>query len=501
MRDANVTGSSPDQYSNFTLNTGWTGIQSFDNLTAGGEVEPPDQGLATDGNYVVEIVNDVIRISNINGTSTSLNKSIATFFNDPQYSCGDVQTFYDNVKSRWIITQMRSSTCYSAYNYSTEGIDVAVSVTSNPLGSYRLYRFRANSNDIYGCGRYDCFPDYPKAGFNQDGLFVSVDLFNAAPGGNFVRAATYAFPKSLMYSGATISTYGRIVYPADDFVVQPSVSAPGQAPVTTASGVEYLLDALGGGSGTDPLSNTGQVRVWAISQTSKLASNPRALTANSVNISTQPFYSTVASSEPSDSVLVCASNSLPAPLIDGGYTSFQSTIQFAGNKLYGALPAGNSDSSANQISWFILQPSVNLYGRPSAQIVAQGALTASAGYSLSYPALAMNNTGKGVMGISIMNPNKALPGGYPSTAVVPFDNSGPGSTIYVTGQGVTSDGGFSGCTPNQGNVGRWGDYGAAVINPKSTDNFFTANENISVPTNSHTGSYTNWGTYITSAHY
>ncbi len=189
-----------------------------DNVTVkNGEMEPPDQGLAVYNNTVAETNNEVVEFFDATtGAPKAAPVSNKAFFNDV-YTAGDPQVFFDPTIQRWIFVQMSSN------SGSHEGLGIAISTTSNPLGSYRRYFIRSFSTDLSGCGGLDCFPDYPKAGYDANGFYVSVDLFNAASG-SFVRAATYAVSKTAIKNGASTPVV-RVLYPGD-FVVQPSVPAP-----------------------------------------------------------------------------------------------------------------------------------------------------------------------------------------------------------------------------------------------------------------------------------
>lgn len=64
---------------------------------------------------------------------------------------------------------------------------------------------------------------------------------------------------------------------------------------------------------------------------------------------------------------------------------------------------------------------------------------------------------------------------------------------------MTSDDGFTGCgRPGPGQVGRWGDYGAATVDA-ATGYFYTANELIPYKKVAP-GQAANWGTFITQLH-
>ncbi len=114
-----------------------------------------------------------------------------------------------------------------------------------------------------------------------------------------------------------------------------------------------------------------------------------------------------------------------------------------------------------------------------------------AGYSISFPAFGLNKSGAGVLGMTITNQSANVTGGYPSAAYIQFTGAAMTGSILVTGKGTASDDGFSGCPgAGPGQVGRWGDYGAAT--DAATGYFYTANEYIG----GKRGTYSNWGTSI-----
>jgi hypothetical protein len=287
-------------------------------------------------------------------------------------------------------------------------------------------------------------------------------------------------------------TYDRFVFGINDFVVQPSIPAPGVPFVTAANGTEYLMEAVGPSS----------IRIWAISNTNNIVSSPTSLRANSVTISSQNFVgSTVPSQEPNVIGPYCTSvGATSAPTIDAGYNAFQATVQMAAGNLYGALAYAATDGNGLQrdnIAWFAVTPSVNSSGVPSASIASQGAIAATNGYSLSYPAFGLNSTGAGYLGVTETNISSSVAAGYPSASILQFTGSGITGGFLVTGQGFTSDDGFSGCSgAGPAGVGRWGDYGAAVVDAV-TGYFYTANEMIPNPSQHPRGSVANWGTFIT----
>ena len=143
----------------------------------------------------------------------------------------------------------------------------------------------------------------------------------------------------------------------------------------------------------------------------------------------------------------CGATGHSAPLLDGLADVFQATVQKAGGNLYGVLPLGAKDGNGlarDVLAWFILQPTLTSPGSLTANIIAQGYVVPPNGYSVSFPAFAVNKAGVGVIGMSITNPDPNVAGGFPSAGFIQFSGF-PRGNIIVTGQGATSDDGFSGC--------------------------------------------------------
>ncbi|HKB19782.1 MAG TPA: carboxypeptidase regulatory-like domain-containing protein [Gaiellaceae bacterium] len=100
---------------------------------------------------------------------------------------GDGVVVYDPLANRWLISQF-------AGNFPVEPITdqcVAVSTTSDAMGTYAVYGFHMTDN----------FYDYPKFGVWPDAYYASANIFDS--GGNFfLGPAAYAFDRDAMLAGA-----------------------------------------------------------------------------------------------------------------------------------------------------------------------------------------------------------------------------------------------------------------------------------------------------------
>ncbi len=369
---------------------------------------------------------------------------------------------------------------------------MAISKTSNPLGAYWIYHVRAFSNTLKGCQSQDCFPDYHKDGYDANAFYITADLFSNVGTKAFVESAIYALPKSKLEAGASF-TYERFDDPSD-FVVQPSVPAPGEPFSTAENGSEFFLSAPG----------SAKLSILAVINSKDIVSSIANVKAFRNTFLSQSYGAgTVPSTQPDVIGPYCKSVGVTsAPSLDGGYSAFQATLQKASGHLYGALAFGAKDGTGlnrDVIAWFEVAPALTSTS-VSGSIVHQGVVAPPNGYSISYPAFGLNKTGAGAMGMTVTNKSASVAGGYPSAAFLQFTGTAPTGSLTVSGPGFTSDDGFTGCpAAGPGKVGRWGDYGAATVD-SDTGHFYTANEMIPNPTKYPRGHSANWGTFITQLH-
>src|SRR6516225_11662659 len=228
------------------------------------------------------------------------------------------KAFFDPRSKRWFFDIVVSQGSF-------QGFGLAVSKTRDPLGEYFIYHIRAFSDDLSGCGGVDCFPDYPKAGYNADAFFITADLFKIIDGviqDVFIGTSVHVLPKKKLEAGADF-TYVRFDR-ADDFVVQPSVPAPGEPFATANGGTEYLLTARNMQDGSN------NVRVIAMYNTSQIVSSPGSLQQISVDVAAEPYGPTVPSIQPNVVGPFCGATGHSAPLLDGLADVFQATVQKAG---------------------------------------------------------------------------------------------------------------------------------------------------------------------------
>jgi hypothetical protein len=150
-------------------------------------------------------------------------------------------------------------------------------------------------------------------------------------------------------------------------------------------------------------------------------------------------------------------------------------VMYANGLLYGsngtAVDVGvNSSSLAQQtgVAWYVTDPTTDpANGNLSTAVTQQGRL-AAARNNLLMPSLGVRADGSAVIGVTLAGLDH-----YPSAAYVDLTGAGTGA-IKVVAEGAGPEDGFAGYRIF-GARPRWGDYGAAAIDP-ATGQLWVANE-------------------------
>ena len=150
-------------------------------------VSPPDPVGDVGPNHYIAMSNLSFQIFSKTGTSLygpALNNTLWAGFGGPcqTENSGDPIVLHNQLDDRWILTQFTSAgpTYYNC---------VAVSTTSDPLGTYYRYAFSTGSN----------FPDYPKYGVWSDAIYISTREF--AGGATFAGMGAYAINRTQLMAG------------------------------------------------------------------------------------------------------------------------------------------------------------------------------------------------------------------------------------------------------------------------------------------------------------
>ena len=200
-------------------------IQNFDGIDINqGQAGVPDPTGAVGPNHYMHAVNFAVEIYDKTGTSLVGPVSLATFFGNGNNS-GDPIILYDQLADRWMISQFRILPGPVFTNF----VEIAVSTTPDPTGTYNLYEFDLAS-----------FPDYPHYSIWHNAFLLTSNksgqtafamdrqaMVNGDPNPalvgfslpGLVRRPQYVFgagPSNLLGTTFDASTPGYIVYMQDD---------------------------------------------------------------------------------------------------------------------------------------------------------------------------------------------------------------------------------------------------------------------------------------------
>jgi hypothetical protein len=480
-------------------------------------------------------VNHAVDLNSFYGYAPAVNRSTGArgqFITDP--SC-----LYDAATQRFFVVVLTLEVVPTTGAFTTVNhLDIAVSKTSDPslANGWNIYKVDV-TNDGTNTGGANPGPflgDYPHIGADANGFYITTNAYPWCCNG-FSGAQIYAFSKAQLAAGAAnvamqhIDTSGMVNAPSDAGSTQPGFTVwPAQSPGTgsfnlNSGGTEYFMSSNAADEATHPKAGTGgdytseQIVVWTLSNTSSLNSVPDLHLSNkllSVNrYALPPKAAQMGSGSAPDTtapqghclndettllfngqsgcwkLLVGPFSHTTAPEVgyrlDSNDTRMQQ-VMYANGKLWGALDTAVTVGTANRagIAYYIVNPSAG-------KLLLQGNLGV-AGADLTYPAIGVTASGRGVMAFTYTGDTA-----YPSAAYTPLDSfvgAGPWSFAGPGGAGAAPADGFSGYKAQRCNEvthvcipirPRWGDYGAAAVDGNS---IWIASEYIA-----HACNYADWG--------
>jgi subtilisin-like proprotein convertase family protein len=168
--------------------------QNFDGQTWAG-FDPSDNNLAVGPNHVIQMINDQagskLKIWNKSGGVVQNPITMASI--SGLVGLGDPVVVYDQLADRWVLTEFGPGGATQNY------LVMAVSVTNDPTGAYKIYQYTDNT----------FFPDYPKYSVWHNAYFARSSDFNTA-GTAYLGASIYAFDRNAMLAGAATATMVRV---------------------------------------------------------------------------------------------------------------------------------------------------------------------------------------------------------------------------------------------------------------------------------------------------
>ena len=474
-------------------------------------------------------VNHAVDLNSFYGYAPAINRSTGVrgpFVTDP--SC-----LYDAATQRFFVVVLTLETNPNGSFTHVNHLDIAVSQTPNPTGLWNIYRLdvtndgTSNPNAANAC---PCLGDYPHIGTDANGFYITTNAYPWA-GNGFNGAQIYAFSKVQLAAGAAsvplvhLDTFGLVHAPSDAGSTQPGFTVwPSQSPGVNsfdlnAGGTEYFLSSNAADEATNPVAGFGgphtsnQLIVWSLTNTSSIDGSPALSLSNKVltvgqygippkqqqpGSGTAPDAGTPQGDCTNDTTTVTIAGTGCWRLLftaepahdevisrpDSNDTRMQQ-VMYANGKLWGALDTAlNPDSGPQRggVAWYVVKPDMST-GSLAAKVALSGYLGV-VGADLTYPAIGVTASGRGVMAFTYTDGST-----FPSSAYAPIDalaGVGPYG-IVPGGQGAATEDGFSSYKAQVGNPPRtrWGDYGAAAVDGSAV---WIASEYIA-----HACAFTDWG--------
>eukprot|EP00276_Gloeochaete_wittrockiana_P001468 CAMPEP_0184671564 /NCGR_PEP_ID=MMETSP0308-20130426/85580_1 /TAXON_ID=38269 /ORGANISM="Gloeochaete witrockiana, Strain SAG 46.84" /LENGTH=571 /DNA_ID=CAMNT_0027118725 /DNA_START=77 /DNA_END=1789 /DNA_ORIENTATION=- len=418
---------------------------------------PPDQALCVGNGFVIEMVNDLMQIRRsadfLVVTPTVL---LHNFFNAPApVIMSDPNCLWDTQSKRFVATILGYTATIDALTSSY--LFIAVSSTSDPRGRWSVHRI----NTFGLCRARPCLDDFPQLSSDSFNWYLTTnvfytDFFNM----QWDSGRVWAFPKSRNLGGGPL--FGRFANLHEEAFTSRVASAPPLSPGWTRNGgaafVVYVYDS-------NPAIRGMAVR--AIVYTSSIASQAMRL-SNRVVVPISTFNEPPPMAQSNPAVGQCNTFQNRNPLDSGGLRVGLSS--YVNGRLHIAFPI-DSGSSRSAIQYVVLRPSLDAGGRLTVTSLRQTTLQMT-GHSLSFPSIALNRLGQGIMAFSLVGDSY-----FPSGAYVRLDNNGPiSSNIVVFAPGSGAYYSLSEVSnqfqPNW--AVRWQDYSAAVV--EGDDNAWAAVE-------------------------
>jgi hypothetical protein len=495
--------------SNPVLNMSLEGLNFFQQRFANGgnqfSVEPPDQGLCVGNGFVLESTNSVLRVYHTDGTPATGVVDLNTFYGYPPAivrsgphagergpSITDPSCIYDRAIGRFVhVVLTLDHVGLTAATNGNNHLDIAVSDTGDPTGNWTIYSLPVQNNGTQGtpnhhCNSGFCLGDYPHIGADANAIYLTTNEF-AFSGPGFYSAQVYGIGHSLLLGSSvgSVVLFNTLGAGPDGgaFTVWPA-QTPGSQFDGANGGTEYFLSSNAVFS-DDGTSTT--ILMWAMSNTSSLNTLTPAPTLSLATIpvdsyAVPPVATQKAGNHPLGDCIADMTVLFPPPFftcnqaIAGTSSHNNSTfydtfgiphalnsndsrmqqVSYANGKLWGALDTavevGGEDRAG--IAYYVINPhSVKLELQGQAGI---------AGTDLTYPALAVTESGRGVIAFTQTGDNL-----FPGAAYAGLDAKVGMGDVQVAAAGVGPWDGFTSYVIFGAGRPRWGDYGAAATDGNS----------------------------------
>ena len=189
-----------------TNTSGFAGITGAQQAAANSayDLEPPDQGLCSNGAYVMEVVNNAFEVYSAgNGRLVVPPTATTSLFGVPSENAGsflsDPHCYFDAASNRWFVVELSIPNYFSSHIRASKSYElIAVSDTPNPTGSFTTFAINSTDASDSGC---PCFGDYPMIGTDANGFYLTTNEFSIYRP-NFNGVQVYAMSKQELVAAA-----------------------------------------------------------------------------------------------------------------------------------------------------------------------------------------------------------------------------------------------------------------------------------------------------------
>ncbi len=429
---------------------------SFDGPVNVAGYSPPDPVGDVGPNHYVAMSNVHFEIYNKTGTSLYGPAANNTLFSGFGGLCetsndGDPIVLHDQLSDRWILTQFALGTT----NYNC----VAVSTTSDPLGTYYRWAFSTGPN----------MPDYPKYGVWPDALYISTREFNGA----FVGIGAYAIDRAQLVAGnATPTVISFLATPSPAYNVGDGLlpSDLDGSILPPAGSPNYFVGAMDNGAQYSAPQDA--LTLWKFTADFVTPANSTFVLTNTIPIAA---YDTVypcspgsrdCIPQPGTTNKVDIQSYRQRPIFRLAYRNFGTHESLVTNQSVEAVP------NIGGIRWWeIRDPN----GTPVIHQEGTYAPGASDGIHRWMGSIAMDSAGNMALGYSASDGTSTYPSSWYTGRLAndPLGTMPQGEQSFINGTG------------SQTGSQRWGDYSSMNVDPVDDCTFWYVNEYL--PTTSSVG--------------
>ena len=468
--------------------------------------EPPDGAICQSGDVVVEVVNSAIQFFNRRGIMYTPPLALNQFFGLPpaiDRSNGtfpgpfvfDPRCVYDPGTGRMFILAVGLEQDPTTGALTGKNRDfLAVSTSSNAVGSYFQYAIKVSAVNAPGC---PCLADFPMIGTDRNVFAISYNEFPFSGGYNGAKLAV--LDKNKLAAGRT-GPVARFKLPRlggqPSYTLQPASIPPGGQYADGARGTLWFLSAIPSDNGDN------RAGLAALTNTSAISTNPSAIRYKDTIVNgVLPFANPPkAQQKPGPRPLGKHLEDLfgvpnePLRKLDTGFQK-TSTVELAAGKLWTVINTrvGNGSGARAGLIYLAVDPRMTSSGGIAGSVAHQGYVAVDNAY-LMYGDIAVTADGSSVALVATLSGKNYWPSAVYGR-LDPTKGSRAVDALHIYGTGAGPDDGF---TCYKAFVGsgvsrgcRWGDY--SEINVGTDGKFYMETEYI---TSGLRTLFANWGTRV-----